>query len=59
MKCTGVPEEQRTNIIALNADFSVMGRKANAYCMEKVGTGRGDLSLANISISKMICRRDR
>lgn len=59
MKCTGVPEEQRTNIIALNADFSVMGRKANVYCTERAGTGRGDSLLVNISISKMICRKDR
>ena len=59
MKCTGVPGEQHTNIIVLNADFSGMGRKANAYCMERAGTGRGDSSLANISISKMICRKDR
>lgn len=59
MKCTGVPGEQHTNIIALNVDFFEMGRKANAYCMEKAGTGRGDSSLVNISISKTICRRDR
>ena len=59
MKCTGVPGEQHTNTIALNADFFGMGRKANAYCTERAGTGRGDSSLVNISISKMICRRDR
>lgn len=59
MKCTGVPGEQHTNIIALNADFSGTERKANAYCTERAETGKGDSLLANISISKMICRKDR
>ena len=59
MKCTGVPGEQHTNTIALNADFSETERKVNACCMERAGTGRGDSSLVNISISKTICRKDR
>lgn len=59
MKCTGVPGEQHTNTIALNADFFGMGRKVNAYCTERAGTGKGDLLLANILTLKMICQRDR